>query len=117
MGITAENIAEQWQISRKEQDEFALNSQSKTEKAQKEGKFIDEIADATCEGEFAIQGNCERASAAILIKGTSTPPTSANAAVWQIKSVNLCEALDRASVPAGQDSETSFRFEFNAEEC
>lgn len=44
MGITAENIAEQWNISRKEQDEFALQSQLKTEKAQKEGKFTDEIA-------------------------------------------------------------------------
>jgi len=43
MGITAENIAEQWEISRKEQDEFALNSQLKTEKAIKNGKFKDEI--------------------------------------------------------------------------
>ncbi len=43
MGITAENIAEQWKISREEQDEFALNSQLKTEKAQKEGKFKEEI--------------------------------------------------------------------------
>jgi len=44
MGITAENIAERWKISRTEQDEFALWSQQKTEKAQKEGKFKDEIA-------------------------------------------------------------------------
>ncbi len=43
MGITAENIAEQWNISRKEQDEFALQSQLKAEKAQKEGRFKDEI--------------------------------------------------------------------------
>lgn len=43
MGITAENIAEQWNISREEQDEFALKSQLKAEKAQKEGKFKDEI--------------------------------------------------------------------------
>jgi len=43
MGITAENIAERWNISREEQDEFALNSQLKAEKAQKEGKFKDEI--------------------------------------------------------------------------
>jgi acetyl-CoA C-acetyltransferase len=43
MGITAENIAEQWELSREEQDEFALNSQLKTEKAQKEGKFNNEI--------------------------------------------------------------------------
>ncbi len=43
MGITAENIAEQWEIKREEQDQFALNSQLKTEKAQKDGKFKDEI--------------------------------------------------------------------------
>lgn len=43
MGITAENIAEQWEISREEQDEFALNSQLKTEKATLEGKFKEEI--------------------------------------------------------------------------
>ncbi|MEW5845943.1 MAG: acetyl-CoA C-acetyltransferase [Bacteroidota bacterium] len=43
MGITAENIAEQWKISREEQDEFALNSQQKAEAAQKAGKFEPEI--------------------------------------------------------------------------
>ncbi len=43
MGITAENIAERWNISREEQDEFSVISQNKTEKAQKEGKFKDEI--------------------------------------------------------------------------
>jgi len=43
MGVTAENIAEQWGISRQEQDEFALASQQKCEIAQKEGKFKDEI--------------------------------------------------------------------------
>jgi acetyl-CoA C-acetyltransferase len=43
MGMTAENIAEQWQISREEQDAFALASQHKTELAQKAGNFRDEI--------------------------------------------------------------------------
>lgn len=43
MGITAENIAEQWGLTREEQDAFALASQQKTEKAIKEGKFKDEI--------------------------------------------------------------------------
>lgn len=43
MGMTAENIAEQWHISREEQDEFALKSQLKCEAAQKAGKFRDEI--------------------------------------------------------------------------
>ena len=43
MGITAENVATEWQITRKEQDEFALSSQNKAEKAQEEGKFKNEI--------------------------------------------------------------------------
>ena len=44
MGCTAENIAKQWQISREEQDQFALRSQQRAEKAQNSGKFEDEIA-------------------------------------------------------------------------
>ena len=47
MGQTAENVANQWQISREMQDEFALNSQLKAEAAQKAGKFKDEIAPFT----------------------------------------------------------------------
>ncbi len=43
MGITAENIAEEWNITREEQDEFALNSQLRAEKAIKDGRFKDEI--------------------------------------------------------------------------
>lgn len=43
MGITAENIAEQWHLTREEQDAFALTSQNRAEKAQKEGRFVDEI--------------------------------------------------------------------------
>lgn len=43
MGNTAENIAEKYGISRKEQDEFAASSQQKAEKAVKEGRFKDEI--------------------------------------------------------------------------
>ncbi len=43
MGITAENVAEKYHITRKEQDEFAAKSQQKTETAQKAGVFKDEI--------------------------------------------------------------------------
>lgn len=43
MGTTAENVAKQWQLTRQEQDEFAVNSQNKAEAAQKAGKFKDEI--------------------------------------------------------------------------
>jgi len=47
MGTTAENVARQWQLSRDEQDQFALASQNKAEAAQKTGKFKDEIAPFT----------------------------------------------------------------------
>ena len=47
MGITAENLAEQYQITRAEQDEFATASQNKAEAARREGRFKDEIAPVT----------------------------------------------------------------------
>ena len=47
MGVTAENVAKQWQITRQQQDEFAVASQNKTEAAQKAGKFKDEIVAVT----------------------------------------------------------------------
>ncbi|MCR5304602.1 MAG: acetyl-CoA C-acyltransferase, partial [Lachnospiraceae bacterium] len=43
MMITAENVAEQWKLTREELDEFSANSQQKCEKAMNEGKFKDEI--------------------------------------------------------------------------
>ena len=43
MGITAENVAEKYQVTRKEQDKFAFNSQEKALNAQKQNKFKDEI--------------------------------------------------------------------------
>ena len=45
MGITAENIAEQWGITREEQDQFAVRSQNKAEEAQRSGKFNEEIVE------------------------------------------------------------------------
>lgn len=50
MGITAENVAEQWQITRDEQDAFAAASQNKAEAAQKAGRFDAEIAPVTIKG-------------------------------------------------------------------
>ena len=51
MGITAENVAEKFQVTREEQDKFALNSQEKALKAQKENKFKEEIVN------FKIKSN------------------------------------------------------------
>jgi acetyl-CoA C-acetyltransferase len=47
MGTTAENVAKQWQITRQQQDEFAVGSQNKAEAAQKAGRFKDEIVPVT----------------------------------------------------------------------
>ncbi len=47
MGNTAENVAKQWQITRQQQDEFAVASQNKAEAAQKAGRFKDEIVPVT----------------------------------------------------------------------
>lgn len=47
MGNTAENVAKQWQITRQQQDEFAVASQNKAEAAQKAGRFKDEIMPVT----------------------------------------------------------------------
>ena len=47
MGNTAENVAKQYQITRAQQDEFAVHSQNKAEAAQKAGKFTDEIVPVT----------------------------------------------------------------------
>jgi acetyl-CoA C-acetyltransferase len=50
MGTTAENVARAFQITRAEQDEFALASQQKASAAQKSGRFADEIAPVTVKG-------------------------------------------------------------------
>jgi acetyl-CoA C-acetyltransferase len=47
MGNTAENVAQRWQITREQQDEFAARSQAKAEAAQKAGRFKDEIVPVT----------------------------------------------------------------------
>jgi acetyl-CoA C-acetyltransferase len=47
MGVTAENVAKKWNVSRQEQDEFAAASQQKAEAAQKAGRFRDEIVPIT----------------------------------------------------------------------
>src|ERR1700733_8752488 len=50
MGNTAENVAQRWQITREQQDEFAVNSQKKAEAAQKAGRFKDEIVPVVIKG-------------------------------------------------------------------
>ena len=55
MGVTAENVAAKWQITREDQDIFALSSQLKAEKAQEEGKFENEIIPVIRKGENKLK--------------------------------------------------------------
>src|SRR5690606_34858859 len=60
MGNTAENVAKQYQITRAQQDEFAVGSQNKAEAAQKAGRFKDEIAPVkvvTRKGETVVEND------------------------------------------------------------
>src|SRR6202011_4143490 len=60
MGNTAENVAKQWQITRAQQDEFAVKSQNKAEAAMKSGRFKDEIAPLTIKsrkGEIVVDAD------------------------------------------------------------
>src|SRR5499427_7971186 len=60
MGNTAENVARQWQITRQQQDAFAVGSQNKAEAAQKSGRFKDEITPVTVKtrkGDIAVDAD------------------------------------------------------------
>ena len=60
MGNTAENVARQWQITRQQQDAFAVASQNKAEAAQKSGRFKDEITPVTVKsrkGDIAVDAD------------------------------------------------------------
>jgi acetyl-CoA C-acetyltransferase len=73
MGTTAENVAKQWQITRQQQDEFAVASQNKAEAAQKAGKFKDEIVPFTIKGrkgDVVVDGD-EYIKAGVTLDGIS----------------------------------------------
>ena len=73
MGNTAENVAKQWQITRQQQDEFAVASQNKAEAAMKAGKFKDEIAPVTIKtrkGETVVDTD-EYPKAGVTLEGIS----------------------------------------------
>src|SRR5207237_1502222 len=73
MGTTAENVAKKWQITRQQQDEFAVKSQNKAEAAMKAGKFKDEIAAVTiksCKGDVVVDTD-EYPKAGVTLDGIS----------------------------------------------
>jgi acetyl-CoA C-acetyltransferase len=80
MGITAENVAEKWNISRKDQDTFAASSQSKAQEAIKNNKFKQEIIDKSLDDEHPRSGvtieNLSKLKAAFKENGTVTAGNS-----------------------------------------
>ncbi|VAV91541.1 Acetyl-CoA acetyltransferase [hydrothermal vent metagenome] len=75
MGVTAENVAEKWQITRDEQDAFAVASQNKAEAAQKAGKFKDEITPVTIKtrrGETIVEDD-EYIKHGVTLEGVQKP--------------------------------------------
>jgi acetyl-CoA C-acetyltransferase len=73
MGTTAENVAKQFQITRSQQDEFAVKSQNKAEAAMKAGKFKDEIAPVTIKsrkGDIVVDTD-EYPKAGVTLEGIS----------------------------------------------
>jgi len=80
MGITAENVAEKWNISREDQDTFADSSQSKAQEAIKNKKFMEEIIDKSSEDEHPRKGvtieNLSKLKPAFKENGTVTAGNS-----------------------------------------
>ena len=80
MGITAENVAEKWNISREDQDTFADSSQSKAQEAIKNKKFMEEIIDKSSEDEYPRKGvtveNLSKLKPAFKENGTVTAGNS-----------------------------------------
>ena len=78
MGTTAENVAKKWQITRAQQDEFAVKSQNKAEAAMKSGKFKDEIAAVTIKtrkGDTGVDTD-EYTKAGVPLDSIATLPTA-----------------------------------------
>jgi acetyl-CoA C-acetyltransferase len=78
MGVTAENVAEKYGITRAMQDEFAAGSQQKCEAAQKAGKFKDEIVPVPIKvkKEFVPFDKDEYPRAGVTVEGISSLPTA-----------------------------------------
>ena len=80
MGVTAENVADKWDISRKDQDDFAVSSQAKAQEAIKNKKFNEEIIDDSLKDEHPREGvtikNLSKLKAVFKENGTVTAGNS-----------------------------------------
>ena len=102
MGLTAEEVAKRYHISREEQDQFALNSHIKALKANHEGKFTDEIVPITVEHIF-LDENEKRKVTSYVVSKDEGPRQSTLDALAALKPV----FAQGGSVTAGNSSQTS----------
>ncbi len=102
MGLTAEEVAKRYHISREEQDQFALNSHIKALKANDEGRFTDEIVPITVEHIF-LDENEKRKVTSYVVSKDEGPRQSTLDALAALKPV----FAQGGSVPAGNSSQTS----------
>ena len=103
MGLTAEQIAQQWKISREEQDEFAYNSHMKALKAQAEGKFDASIVPIDVEHTY-VDANGKRKTETITVSKDEGPRAGTSVeALGQLRPVFAAGG----SVTAGNSSPTN----------
>ncbi|MFY8180745.1 MAG: acetyl-CoA C-acyltransferase [Flavobacterium sp.] len=103
MGLTAEAVAKQFNVSREDQDEFAYNSHQKALKAQAEGKFDKQIVPITVEQTF-INENGKKETKSYVVNKDEGPRADTNiAALGKLKPVFAADG----SVTAGNSSQMS----------
>ncbi|NMH26215.1 acetyl-CoA C-acyltransferase [Flavobacterium solisilvae] len=103
MGLTAEAVAKQFNVSREDQDEFAFNSHQKALKAQAEGKFNRQIVPITVEQTF-INENGKKETKSYVVNKDEGPRADTNiAALGKLKPVFAADG----SVTAGNSSQMS----------
>ena len=98
MGCTAENVAERWQITREQQDNFAADSQRKAEQAQNAGRFADEIVPVTGCATSSSHG-CIRGSRREASKSSTTSARPPAASTSRMKSTLFRSRAEAASAP------------------
>ncbi len=102
MGLTAEQIAQQWKISREDQDEFAYHSHMKAVKAQEEGKFDDEIIPVSVKETF-VEDNKKKTREFTVEKDEGPRPDTNMEALAKLRPVFSVGG----SVTAGNSSPTN----------
>lgn len=103
MGLTAEAVAKQYNVSREDQDEFAFNSHQKALKAQAEGKFDKQIVPITIEQTFINENGKKETKSYIVTKDEGPRADTSLAALGKLKPVFAVDG----SVTAGSSSQMS----------